>query len=148
MGKTTLVNRLRHQPFSPNYISTVGAEVHPICIPNTTNAAESSPTDNYTIWDCAGQEMFGGKYGGYCEGADVAMVMCDISSKLSQTHVLKWIRLVKQTTPNIQILVIVSKNELNNSYPGYIQSILPANTPVVYCSPKTDTGMADIFKRL
>lgn len=81
-GKTTWVNKLLTRDFDPRYRATLGVEAHPITLGNM----------RFNVWDCAGQEKFGGLRDGYYLGSQCAIVMFDVTSRLSFKNVPCWVR--------------------------------------------------------
>lgn len=82
VGKTTWVNKLLTRDFDPRYVSTLGVDVHTITLGNML----------FNVWDCAGQEKFGGLRGGHYLGSQCAIVMFDVTSRLSFRNVQWWVR--------------------------------------------------------
>ena len=77
-GKTTFMERHCTGKFTKKYIPTLGVEVKLISF-----CLSDGSTIIFNIWDCAGQEKFGGLRDGYYVGADAFMVMFDVTSRLS-----------------------------------------------------------------
>lgn len=73
-------------PFINNdkYIPTLGVEVNPIHV-NTNKGLIV-----FNIWNCAGQDKYGGLRDGYYILGDGAIVMWDITNQESCEHVDKW----------------------------------------------------------
>lgn len=67
-GKTTFVTRHRTGKFEKEYIPTLGVDVHPLIF--HTNRGQIC----FNMWDCAGQEKYGGLRDGYYIAADGAIV--------------------------------------------------------------------------
>ncbi len=70
-GKTTFVNRQLTGKFEEKYIATLGVQVHSITF--NTNRGKIV----LKVWDCAGQEKFGGMRDGYCIGGNCGIIMFD-----------------------------------------------------------------------
>ena len=85
VGKTTLVRKLLMDEFEKKYVATLGVEVHPYRFYTTHGNVL------FNMWDCAGQEKFGGLRDGYYIQADAYIVAFDLSSKSTFNHVGKWI---------------------------------------------------------
>ncbi len=62
IGKTSYVSRLMTGSFESKYIPTMGVEVNPLNYWESNNL-----NDIFNIWDCAGQEKYGGCKEGYLE---------------------------------------------------------------------------------
>ena len=73
-GKTALLHRLQTGEFERRYIATLGVELHPV---------RTGEAKVINMWDCAGQEKFGGLRSGYWVGANVAILAFDLSSEQS-----------------------------------------------------------------
>lgn len=80
-GKTTLLQRLQGGEFDKRYIATLGVEVHPVRV------AEAKVIN---VWDCAGQERFGGLRAGYWVAANVVILAFDLSSEQSLKEVCSY----------------------------------------------------------
>lgn len=61
---------------------TLGVDVHTITLGNM----------RFNVWDCAGQEKFGGLRDAYYLGSQCAIVMFDVTSRLSFKNVPCWVR--------------------------------------------------------
>jgi GTP-binding nuclear protein Ran len=99
VGKSTYVNRLTTGDFRKKYIPTMGVEVRPM---------------NYdgqvvNLWDCAGQEKFSGLKEGYYTGADGAIAMFDVTSKLSYRNLPSWIDAFMSTAPGVPLVICGNK---------------------------------------
>jgi GTP-binding nuclear protein Ran len=106
VGKTKWVNKLLTSPSLPSpplppflspyasddynflnqdkYIPTLGVEVHPIHVKTNKGLMV------FNIWDCAGQEKYGGLRDGYYILGHGAIVMFDSTNQESRDHVEKW----------------------------------------------------------
>jgi len=82
VGKTTYVKRLLTGEFERKYDPTMGAEVHPFRQDGQT----------FNLWERAGQEKFDSLGKGYYIGAKAAIVMFDVTSRLSYRSVAGWIK--------------------------------------------------------
>ncbi|CAJ1327095.1 unnamed protein product [Effrenium voratum] len=86
VGKTTLVKRHLTGEFEKKYIPTLGVEVHPLRF--TTNCGPLT----FNVWDTAGQEKFGGLRDGYYIQGQCAIIMFDVTSRITykaqRNHVL------------------------------------------------------------
>merc|ERR1712204_72574 len=70
--------------FEKKYVATLGVEVHPLTFYTSLAAII------YNCWDTAGQEKFGGLRDGYYVGGDCAIVMFDVTSRITYRNVPKW----------------------------------------------------------
>ena len=68
------------------YIATLGVEVHPLRF--YTNLGEII----FNVWDTAGQEKFGGLRDGYYIQGECAIIMFDVTSRITYRSVPNWYR--------------------------------------------------------
>lgn len=101
VGKTTFVKRMTYQNFDPKYVATLGVEVNPI--------VDEKRNIEYSIWDCAGQEKFGGLRDGYYFGSNIGLIMYSADSRISRQSVSNWKRDIKRVCPDISIYVLCNK---------------------------------------
>ena len=73
-----------HSPARP--AATIGVEVHPLDF--TTNRGKI----RFYCWDTAGQEKFGGLRDGYYIHGQCAVIMFDVTSRLTYKNVPTWHR--------------------------------------------------------
>ena len=71
---------------APVLAATIGVEVHPLDF--TTNRGKL----RFFCWDTAGQEKFGGLRDGYYIHGQCAIIMFDVTSRLTYKNVPTWHR--------------------------------------------------------
>lgn len=104
VGKTTWLKRHRTGEFEKRYIATMGVEVHTLTV--HTNHGPIF----FKMWDTAGQEKFGGhRLKGYAQGAEAAIIMFDVTSKLSYLSVDNWFIQIRDICGNIPIVLCGNK---------------------------------------
>merc|ERR1719345_489030 len=103
VGKTTLVKRHLTGEFEKKYIPTLGVEVHPLKF--TTNCGNLV----FNVWDTAGQEKFGGLRDGYYIQGQCAIIMFDVTSRISYKNVGVWFRDLVRVCENIPIVLVGNK---------------------------------------
>jgi len=109
VGKSVYLRRLLTSEFRKKYIATLGVEVHPIKL--NTNYGEIS----LKIWDCAGQEKFGGLRDGYYIKSDAVIYMYDSTSKITLKNLHRWIVDVNRICGNIPYALCASKDDITNT---------------------------------
>ncbi|KAK5074122.1 GTP-binding nuclear protein gsp1/Ran [Lithohypha guttulata] len=102
-GKTTFVKRHLSGEFEKKYIATQGVEVHPLGF--TTNLGQIQ----FDVWDTAGQEKFGGLRDGYYINGQCAIIMFDVTSRITYKNVPNWHRDVVRVCENIPIVLCGNK---------------------------------------
>lgn len=104
VGKSSLVRRLRHNTFSPETnSSTIGAAFVAMRFPNVSEATNVSNVSNvrkgrmYHIWDTAGQERYGALIPLYISGAQVIVIVYDITNRDSYKRIEDyWFKYIRE----------------------------------------------------
>jgi GTP-binding nuclear protein Ran len=115
VGKTTYLRRMRTGEYLTEHIPTMGVEVSPITFTTTKGAV------TFTTWDCAGMELFGGLKDGYYIGADVAIVMFDVTNPGSYNNAKGHFARVRAVCPNIPVILCGNKVDSRD------RKVLPKN---------------------
>ena len=111
VGKTSFVKRLLGFDFIPNQDSTLGAmfiENKLIINPDTEECVKVQ------FWDTAGQERYRSLAPMYIRSANLAFVVCDITNRQTYINLDFWIELVKNTSFEAEIIVIINKLDLKD----------------------------------
>uniref|UniRef100_A0A7S4GPT1 GTP-binding nuclear protein n=1 Tax=Oxyrrhis marina TaxID=2969 RepID=A0A7S4GPT1_OXYMA len=108
VGKTTLVKRHLTGEFEKKYIPTLGVEVHPLKF--NTNCGMLS----FNVWDTAGQEKFGGLRDGYYIQGQCAIIMFDVTSRITYKNVPNWHRDIVRVCENIPIVLVGNKVDVKD----------------------------------
>mmetsp|Transcript_86600 Transcript_86600/g.136654 ORF Transcript_86600/g.136654 Transcript_86600/m.136654 type:complete len:212 (+) Transcript_86600:60-695(+) len=108
VGKTTLVKRHLTGEFEKKYIPTLGVEVHPLKF--CTNCGPFT----FNVWDTAGQERFGGLRVGYYIQAQCAIIMFDVTSRITYKNVPNWHRDIVRVCENIPIVLVGNKVDVKD----------------------------------
>jgi GTP-binding nuclear protein Ran len=105
-GKTTFVKRHLTGEFEKKYNATLGVEVHPLGF--TTNFGHII----FNTWDTAGQEKFGGLRDGYYIDGQCAIIMFDLTSRVTYKNVPNWHRDIIRVCENIPIVLCGNKVDI------------------------------------
>mmetsp|Transcript_84824 Transcript_84824/g.104008 ORF Transcript_84824/g.104008 Transcript_84824/m.104008 type:complete len:221 (+) Transcript_84824:119-781(+) len=108
VGKTTFVKRHKSGEFEKKYVATLGVEVHPL-----TFYTNYGPVI-YNCWDTAGQEKFGGLRDGYYVGGQAAIIMFDVTSRITYKSVSVWHRDLTRVCENIPIVLCGNKVDVKD----------------------------------
>lgn len=103
VGKTTFVKRHRTGEFEKKYVATMGVEVHPL--PFYTNLGNVI----FSCWDTAGQEKFGGLRDGYYIGGQAAIIMFDVTARVTYRSVPHWHKDLVRVCEKIPIVLCGNK---------------------------------------
>ncbi|KAK9141635.1 hypothetical protein Syun_011035 [Stephania yunnanensis] len=91
-----------------DYFPTIGVEVHPLDF--HTNCGRI----RFYCWDTAGQEKFGGLRDGYYIHGQCAIIMFDVTARLTYKNVPTWHRDLCRVCENIPIVLCGNKVDVKN----------------------------------
>jgi len=103
VGKTTFLKRHLTGEFEKKYVATMGAEVHPLTF--STNLGKIT----FNCWDTAGQEKFRGLRDGYYVGGNAAIIMFDVTARVTYKSVPVWHKDLVRVCENIPIVLCGNK---------------------------------------
>jgi len=106
VGKTTFVKRHLTGEFEKKYVATQGVMVHPL-----TFYTNYGPI-RFNVWDTAGQEKFGGLRDGYYIEGQCAIIMFDVTARITYKSVPNWHRDLTRVCDNIPIVLCGNKVEV------------------------------------
>merc|ERR1712071_585163 len=107
-GKTTFVKRHLTGEFEKKYVATLGVEVHPLVF--YTNRGPI----RFNVWDTAGQEKFGGLRDGYYIMGQCAIIMFDVTSRVTYKNVPNWHRDLVRVCENIPMVLCGNKVDIKD----------------------------------
>jgi len=107
-GKTTFVKRHITGEFEKKYVATLGVEVHPLRF--CTNHGELM----FDVWDTAGQEKFGGLRDGYYINGKCAIIMFDVTSRVTYKNVPHWYRDLVRVCEDIPMVLCGNKVDMKD----------------------------------
>merc|ERR1719323_434944 len=107
-GKTTFVKRHVTGEFEKKYEPTIGVEVRPLDFNTDVGKIR------FVCWDTAGQEKFGGLRDGYYIHGQCAIIMFDVTSRLTYKNVPTWHRDICRVCENIPIVLCGNKVDVKN----------------------------------
>lgn len=128
VGKTSLIRKQLTGKFTPGYDATPGVEIFPVTFRNVT----------LTCWDTAGQDKLSGLYEGYYIGADAAIVMFDVTSRLSAKNALVWRDKVRRVCETIPIVFCGNKVDCD--------TVVNADFEYIPISVKTGKNVENLFR--
>ena len=110
VGKTSIIQKFVNDKFNQNMLSTIGVDFQSkVIIINNTKI-------KLKIWDTTGQERFKTLTSQYYNGADGALLIFDVTSKLSFERINFWINELKEKKKlnELGLLLIGNKIDLVN----------------------------------
>jgi len=108
VGKTTFVKRHKTGEFEKKYVATLGVEVSSITFHTSRGAIIAN------IWDTAGQEKFGYLRDGYYINGQAAILMFDVTSRITYKNVPVWYRDLTRVCENIPIVLVGNKVDVQD----------------------------------
>ena len=106
VGKTAFLKRHMSGEFERKYVATLGVEVHPLLF--LTNRGPIK----FNCWDMGGQERFRGLRDGYYIQGQCAIIMFDVTSRITYKNVPNWYRDLVRVCENIPIVLTGNKVEI------------------------------------
>jgi len=107
-GKTTFVKRHLTGEFEKKYLPTLGVEVHPLVFHTNRGPIR------FNVWDTAGQEKFGGLRDGYYIQGQAAIIMFDVTSRMTYKNVPNWHKDLVRVCENIPIVLCGNKVDIKD----------------------------------
>lgn len=111
VGKTTWLTKIKNGNFIQKYVPTLGVDVREVKLTVALGSGEPS-TVTFEIWDCAGQEKNAGLHDGYYIQSHGAIVMYDLTSRLSYKNHGRYIGDFTRVNPNAPYVVCGSKYDV------------------------------------
>lgn len=93
---------------SSSTLATLGVEVHPLVF--YTNRGPI----RFNVWDTAGQEKFGGLRDGYYIQGQCAIIMFDVTARVTYKNVPNWFRDLERVCENIPIVLCGNKVDIKD----------------------------------
>lgn len=106
VGKTSLVTRWMYDSFEDHYQATIGIDF----LSKTLYVDEQCV--RLQIWDTAGQERFQSLTPAYIRDSSIALIVYDVSDKISFDKVEKWTESVR-TERGKAVTIILVANKIN-----------------------------------
>jgi Ras-related protein Rab-11A len=109
VGKSQLLARFSRNEFSLESRATIGVEFQ------TRTVTVDHKTIKAQIWDTAGQERYRAVTAAYYRGAVGAMLVYDITKRVSFEHTQRWLEELKShSDTNITIMLLGNKSDLGS----------------------------------
>lgn len=102
-GKTSFVERLLSGSFGEEYVATVGVSVSRFGVPTSIG------NFSFSCWDTAGQERSAGLRDAMYASASCAIIMFDVTSRVSYQHLPDWYKRINRVCGDIPIVVCGNK---------------------------------------
>jgi len=107
VGKSCLLHQFTDHKFVPDSPHTIGVEF------GTRIIDVNSKKIKLQVWDTAGQERFRAVTKSYYRGAAGALLVYDITRRVTYNHLTSWLSDARNLThPNTVIMLVVNKKDL------------------------------------
>ena len=127
VGKTSLVRRLKREPFDPNGGMTVGINIAPWSVAIDEVAGEGAI--QVKIWDFGGQEVMHATHQFFLTKRSLYLVVLDARKGEDESRLHYWLKIVESYGGGSPIIVVINKCEpphwlelnerrLHNDYPS------------------------------
>ncbi len=110
VGKSSLIHRYIEDSYSPDQSNTVGVDFF------AKKAQVAGKTYTVQVWDTAGQERFRAMVRTYFRNASAAIVVFDLTKKVSFEHINDWLNEIQEDLDdNTPVLLVGSKADLKEN---------------------------------
>ena len=104
----SLLSCIAFSLFNYLLLATLGVEVHPLTFHTTRGQIR------FNVWDTAGQEKFGGLRDGYYIQGNCAIVMFDVTARVTYKNVPNWHRDLVRVCENIPMVLVGNKVDVKD----------------------------------
>lgn len=138
VGKTSIVSRYLYNKFNMYSDSTIGAAFATKVVKDSYDKLHK-----LEIWDTAGQERYKSLVPMYYRDADAAIIVYDITSKVSMIEATKWIHDLKSR--NLKMIVVGNKYDLLDEVNILEIKKMFLDEHNIFVSAKTGDNIDNIF---
>lgn len=145
VGKTAIMNRYVKDSFQDNYTATIGVSY----------SSKVLRMDDYDIqlqiWDTAGQEIYRSITRSYYRGAQVAIIVYDITKKETFDAIPIWLNEINSNcTPECNKILVGNKSDCENerdvSQSATTEFLQQHDITMIETSAKTGQNISDLFE--
>lgn len=145
VGKTSLMRQFVSGKFESRYKATIGADFF-----THEEVIDGRPV-NLQIWDTAGQERFQSLGSAFYRGADACMIVFDITSSESFSHITTWLQEFTLQAGQKDMVLIGNKADVQDRRQVYNRGIQQwcteqGDMPYFETSAKQNTHVAAAFR--
>ncbi len=152
VGKTSLIRKYVMDKFDDKYLPTIGTKVSrkEIVIPFQKEKIVVDLT--IIIWDIVGQKAYQKLRRMYYQGANGALVVCDITRRDTLESIREWTKSLFQVSKPVPVLLLANKSDLIHKAefkPPDLEAIAAEfRSPYFYTSAKSGANVNRAFHRL
>jgi len=112
VGKTSLIRRYVHDVFDDKYLSTIGAKITKKVVTLKYHGAKPDVVLTLMIWDIAGQKDYNNVHPTYYQGAEGALIVCDITRKETLGNMSQWVESLHSVANKVPMVFLANKSDL------------------------------------
>ena len=152
VGKTSLIRKYVLDKFDDKYLPTIGTKV------SRKEIVLNFPRDNIIvdltliIWDIVGQKAYQKLRHMYYQGANGALVTCDVTRSETLDGLQDWTESLYEVASTVPVIFIANKQDLEEQAEFTTKELEDAanrfKAPYYYSSAKTGDNVEKIFYRL
>jgi len=151
VGKTSLIRRYVLDIFSDKYIATFGTKISKKKVRIKTDDEDAAVT--LVIWDIIGHKEFRELVkDAYFYGANGALVVCDVTRRITMDELKGWVKGLFDVTGKIPLVFLGNKSDMPESAEvkkAELEMFAAIyNAPVLMTSAKTGDGVEKAFEIL
>ncbi len=152
VGKTSLIRKYVLDKFDDKYLPTIGTKVSrkEVVIPFQKQEIVIDLT--MIIWDIVGQKAYQKLRRMYYQGANGALVVCDVTRKDTLDNMKEWTDSLFQVTDHVPILFLANKSDMIHKAefkPTDLETVATEfKSPYFYTSAKSGANVNRAFFRL
>ena len=152
VGKTSLIRKYVLDKFDDKYLPTIGTKVSrkEVVIPFQKEEIVIDLT--MIIWDIVGQKAYQKLRHMYYQGANGALVVCDITRKETLESTVEWTKSLFEVAKPVPVLFLANKSDLIHKAefkPPELEEIAAKfKAPYFYSSAKSGANVNRAFYRL
>jgi len=144
VGKTCLLHRWTENRWDEAFISTIGVDFA------IKTFDHNGKRTKLQIWDTAGQERFRNICASYYRGANLVLLVFDVTDMESFMHIERWLSDIYQhVSESVPVLLVANKTDLKNKRVVSEERInelsSKLNLPVVEASAKSAKNVDKVF---
>ena len=152
VGKTSLIRKFVYDMFDDSYLSTLGAKVSRKKIMYDDHRNGTKIEVKLLIWDVMGQKEYSMLHRSAYQGAQGALIVCDITRRITLENITNWISGLFNITGQIPIILIGNKNDLairkEISFEDLTKIANTFSAPTFFASAKTGENVEASFQKL
>jgi Ras-related protein Rab-5C len=141
VGKSSIINRYIYDKFNPYTSATIGASYF------TKNIVMDDYKFKLNLWDCSGLERFNSLLPMYYRGANIAILVYDVTNLASFNQCQQMINHVKNDVDDIKIILVGNKCDMVREISHEDGLLLANSNNLSYCecSALKGTGIVELF---